>query len=203
MADISFDEFVNQQVAKAKPSTDCIQERDNWIHHLDKFYQLVKGFLRKYIEQDKVHIAWTTKQINEEYIGTYEVASLEVLIGAVKVHFDPIGTNLIGAKGRVDMHGPHGTVKFVLVPKTASAVRVIVQEFPIAVADDPITSCGGVDMENIDSTSEHQVHRTRRGGLSFCNYGSRKCLTVKESLFPASTSNLPKSIDITVTSKHP
>ena len=138
MADISFDEFVNQQVAKAKPSTDCIQERDNWIHHLDKFYQLVKGFLRKYIEQDKVHIAWTTKQINEEYIGTYEVASLEVLIGAVKVHFDPIGTNLIGAKGRVDMHGPHGTVKFVLVPKTASVVRVIVQEFPIAVADDPI-----------------------------------------------------------------
>ena len=133
----TFDDFVNQQVARAKPSIDWTQERDDWIRHLDEFYQLAEGFLRKYIDEGKVHITRTPKQINEEYIGSYEVTSLEVRIGAVKVRFDPIGTNLIGAKGRVDMHGPHGTVKFVLVPKTASArmIRVIVQEKPVEVEE--------------------------------------------------------------------
>ena len=157
MADISFDEFVNQQVAKAKPSTDWIQERDTWIRHLDQFYQLVKGFLRKYIEQDKVRIAWTTKQINEEYSGTYEVDSLEVQIGTVKVHFDPIGTNLIGARGRVDMHGPHGTVKFVLVPKAASAVRVIVQETYIGARDGSLADLANQDFAKTKPSKDDPI----------------------------------------------
>ena len=139
MAEISFDDFVNQQIAKTKPSIDWTQRRDAWRKHLNEFYQLAEGFLRKYIDQDKVHITWSTKQINEEYIGIYEVASLEVQIGAIKVRFDPIGTLVFGAKGRVDMNGPHGTVKFVLVSKTASSPMfcVIVQEAPVEVKDEP------------------------------------------------------------------
>lgn len=124
MTDISFDDFVDQQLAKTKPSIDWTQRRDAWVKHLDEFYRLAEGFLRKYIEQGKVHLTWATKQLNEEYTGSYDVASLEVQIGVVNILFDPIGTNLIGAKGRVDMHGPHGTVKFVLVSKTASSPRI-------------------------------------------------------------------------------
>ena len=124
MTDISFDDFVAQQIAKTEPSIDWPQRRDDWVEHLVGFYQLAEEFLRKYIEQDKVHLTWATKQINEEYVGSYDVASLEGQIGVVNVRFDPIGTNLIGAKGRVDMHGPCGTVKFVLIPKTASSPRI-------------------------------------------------------------------------------
>ena len=100
---ISFDDFVNQQIAKEEPSIDWIQVRDDWKKHLDEFYQLAQKFLRKYIAQEKVRITWTTKQINEEYIGSYDVEFLEVQIGTIKVHFDPIGTRIFGAKGRVDM----------------------------------------------------------------------------------------------------
>ena len=103
MTNISFDDFVNQQIAKTKPSIDWTQRCDAWKKYLDEFYRLAEGFLRKYIEQDKVHTTWATKQINEEYIGSYEVASLEVQIGAVNVRFDPIGTNVIGVQDRVDM----------------------------------------------------------------------------------------------------
>ena len=66
---ISFDDFVNQQMAKEEPSINWIQIRDDWMKHLDEFYQLVEGFLQKYIDQDKVRITRATKQINEEYIG--------------------------------------------------------------------------------------------------------------------------------------
>ena len=43
-------------------------------------------------------------------------------IGASKIVFDPVGTNLIGAKGRVDMQSAKGTVKFVLVPEDAENI---------------------------------------------------------------------------------
>ena len=115
MADISFEDFVDQQVAEAEQaqSMDWPQKREDWKNCLDEFYKLALGFLQKYIKEEKIHITWATKRINEDYIGNYDVRSLEVSIGAaIKIHFDPIGTNLIGAKGRVDMHGPHGTVRF-------------------------------------------------------------------------------------------
>ena len=141
---ISFDDFVNQQIAKEEPSIDWIQVRDDWKKHLDEFYQLVEGFLQKYIDQGKVRITRATKQITEEHIGSYDVKSLEVQIGTIKVRLDPIGTRIFGAKGRVDMrrvgmHGPHGTVKFVLVPKTASSytIRVIVRDSSSETKDEP------------------------------------------------------------------
>ena len=135
---ISFDDFVNQQIAKKEPPIDWTQRRDDWKKHLDEFYQLAEGFLQRYIDQDKVHITWSTKQLDEEHIGSYDVKSLEIQIGTIKVRFDPIGTLVLGVKGRVDMHGPHGTVKFVLVPKTASSsmTRVIIQEAPVEVKNE-------------------------------------------------------------------
>ena len=128
----TFEDFVNQQAAKVDSSGDWIQERDNWIERLSEFYQLAESFLSRYVDEGKIQISRFPKHINEEFIGSYEVPSLEVQIGAVKVRFDPIGTYLIGAKGRVDMHGPHGSVKFVLVPKPASAptIRVVEREVP-------------------------------------------------------------------------
>ncbi len=135
-----FDEFVNQQIAKSAPTIDWILRRDDWMKHLDGFYQIAEGFLRKYIDQQKVQITWATKEINENYIGSYEVRLLEVKIGPVEVRFDPIGTNLIGVRGRVDLRGPHGAVKFVLVRKAASTppmISVIVREAPIEVEDEP------------------------------------------------------------------
>ena len=139
MTDISFDDFVNQQIAKEEPSIDWTQIRDDWIKHLDEFYQLAEGFLQKYIDQGKVRITTATKQVNEEHIGSYNVKSLEVEIGTIKVRLDPIGTLIVGAKGRVDMCGPHGMVKFVLVPKTASSstIRVIDRDSSSETKDEP------------------------------------------------------------------
>ena len=149
MADISFEDFVDQQIAEAgqAQSMDWPQRREDWINHLDKFYKLALGFLEKYIQEEKIHIEWTTKHINEDYIGNYDVQSLEVSIGAaIKIHFDPIGTNLIGAKGRVDMHGPHGTVRFVLVPKTDSSPS------PVTIRDEPQPPA--VELKTLKGTSD-------------------------------------------------
>ena len=125
----SFDDFVNQQHKMAgdtERSVDWPKQLDEWKRSLEKFNDLVTEFLREYIEQEKMRIEYAAKQIHEQYLGRYEVQAINIVIGNNKVYFDPIGTNLIAAKGRVDMNGPSGTVRFVLVPKdsTAPAIRV-------------------------------------------------------------------------------
>lgn len=133
MADKHFDDFVNQQleIATNRPTVDWEQKRDDWLNHLDEFYDVVKRLLGNYIEQKKISTNCSKKWINEEHIGDYEAPSLEVQIGAARIVFDPVGTNLIGARGRVDMHGPYGIVKFVFVPSSIPGDRIVLQEPPI------------------------------------------------------------------------
>ena len=129
----SFDEFINQQVAKreAEPPVDPDEARRQWKQDLEQFNGMVEEFLREYIDQKKVSLSKITKNMNEEIIGNYEADSLVIEIGTSKVYFDPVGRYVIGAKGRVDMSGPHGTVKFLLVPKDASAPRIGVRRVSI------------------------------------------------------------------------
>ena len=116
----TFSDFIEQQIALPTATVDWGQQREEWLQHLSHFYQLVEAFMREYVEQGKVSLHRATKTLHEEYIGDYSVDTLALYIGPNKIEFDPIGTNLIGAKGRVDMRSAKGTVKFVLVPEDAT-----------------------------------------------------------------------------------
>jgi hypothetical protein len=61
--------------------------------------------------------------LSEEHIGSYDADSMTILIGSDKVKLVPIGTLIIAAKGRVDMTGPSGTVRFILTGKHSNGVR--------------------------------------------------------------------------------
>ena len=125
MSSKSFDEFVNQQSERASQhKIDWSSQRDEWMDYLDQFYDVVERFLQKYVDEKKIQIDYKTRQLHEEYIGAYDARFLVVRIGSSNIHFEPIGTILIGAKGRVDMKGPQGTVKFVLVPQSSSGPKI-------------------------------------------------------------------------------
>ena len=125
----SFDEFVNRQnqIAEAEQSVDWTAELDEWRDYLEQFKNSVVEFLQEYVEQRKVQLKCKTKKITEDKIGSYDVQAITIKIGNTKVELEPIGTLLIGSKGRVDMKGPKGTVKIVLVPKDAKAADIRVQ----------------------------------------------------------------------------
>ena len=128
----SFEDFVNRQHEMANEterSIDWAKELEEWKDHLAQFNIQVLDFLHTYVDQNKVRVEFVTKRIHEQHIGRYEVRAIEVTIGNTKVIFDPIGTNLFGAKGRVDMKGPSGIVRFVLVPENSSApnIRIRIQ----------------------------------------------------------------------------
>jgi len=117
------EEFVKyiekQSVDEEDEVIDWDKKKDEWLGDLKKFYVLVKSFLNDFFETKKVSLDEETITIDEELIGKYDVKKLMLYFKNNKVVFEPIGTNLIGAKGRVDMIGSVGTVRFVLVPENS------------------------------------------------------------------------------------
>ena len=126
----TFDDFVNRQNQIARDteqSVDWAKELEEWLAYLKQLKEFIVDFLEEHIKKDNVRLQYKNKRIIEENIGVYEAEVITIMIGNTKVELEPIGTLLIGAKGRVDMKGPKGTAKIVLVPRDAKGISIRVQ----------------------------------------------------------------------------
>ena len=140
MVNQSFDDFVNRQAAEAKETeVDWEARLKEWKRYLQEFYELVEKHLHKYVSEGKISLDYSEKTIEEERLGTYSARSQTVSIGKNRVRFDPVGTIVVAARGRVDMVGPSGSSKFVLVPKesTGPTIRVTIREEGQDVPEEP------------------------------------------------------------------
>ncbi len=128
MANKRFDEFIKRQASHTQSTKfDWAAELIEWINYLDKFYETIESYLKPYVDKGKVKISYSKKKIFEENIGEYEARAATISLGTNKLKLDPIGTMLIGAKGRIDMIGPNGKIRFVLVDSAISGPRVEVR----------------------------------------------------------------------------
>lgn len=137
MSKKDFEEYLKKQHSKAdeKAEIDWNKKRNEWLIYLDQFYEKIRGFLKDYTEPGDLSIEPSEKIIHEELIGEYKTTSMTIRFKGNEVILDPIGTNLIGAKGRVDMKGSAGTVKFVLVNKQSSGPMI---KLMIQIAEEPV-----------------------------------------------------------------
>jgi hypothetical protein len=118
---IDFGDFVKrQQTATQHEPVDWTRERDNWLVHLKELYDQTESFLAEYIEAGEIKINYRDIPLNEESIGAYSAPEMIVQIGRQQITLTPVGTLLVGAKGRVDVLGPAGRTRFVLVNSEAS-----------------------------------------------------------------------------------
>lgn len=127
MSKKNFDDFINKQLDTKNNIEKTINwdsKREEWLKYLAEFYETIKTFLNEYATAGKLSYQYSKKDIFEEYIGSYPVDVLDIKLGEQKVRLEPIGTNLIGAKGRVDLIGANGKIKFVLVNKNASSSQI-------------------------------------------------------------------------------
>lgn len=121
MAD-KFMEFVQEQASMAQqdPDSELSIEADKkrWLGHLDNLGKFAQEALEAYAEAG----IKTTKRmvgVTEEQTGEYQAPQFEISVGNAIVRLRPIGTFLIGAFGRVDMEGPRGVCRLILVPRKA------------------------------------------------------------------------------------
>ncbi|WP_159950181.1 hypothetical protein [Rhizobium sp. 18065] len=121
-----FDEFVlRQQSAEVEASSvDWGQEREQWLHHLNDLYTSVEAFLKPYIDGGTIAVSYKDVLLNEENIGEYTARQMMLQIGKQHVVFTPIGTLLIGTKGRVDVEGAAGRARLILTDRHAQRPQI-------------------------------------------------------------------------------
>ena len=120
-----FDAFVKAQQKSAQDAEiDWTKERDEWLAHLDALYERIEELLGDYVKSGQILLRYQDVQLNEEDIGTYSARRLIIRIGGKEIVFEPVGTRLIGTKGRVDITGPGGSTRVMLVDKDATRPRV-------------------------------------------------------------------------------
>jgi len=122
----TFDEFVSRQ-HETDPETALIdweKERDQWLAHLDRLYSTVESFLAKYVRSGQIRYEYRPVELNEENIGSYSAKQMVLRIGRQEVDLVPIGTLLIGSKGRVDVRGPAGRAQLLLVDSKVSDPQI-------------------------------------------------------------------------------
>ena len=112
MSKKDFDDFINKQ---KKPSVDT-DKKEEWLKYINDFYSKVENFLSEYVKSDKVSLQTSEKNITGKDIGDYTVKVLDIILGEHTVRLEPIGTDIIGVgvKGRIDLIGENGRVKFLL-----------------------------------------------------------------------------------------
>lgn len=105
---------------------DWEKERDEWLDHLNLFYKRVEAFLSKYMSSGQILLEYRNIKLNEENIGSYTARKMVLRIGRQEVALEPVGTLLVGCKGRVDVIGPAGKARVLLVDSEASSLASLV-----------------------------------------------------------------------------
>ena len=118
MKNAAFDEFVKSQQPDAHSDVNWNAIRNEWLRRLDELYSQIRKFLNGYIKAREIQLELSPITLSEENLGSYTAPELTVKIGRKQVKFRPIGTLLIGSRGRVDVIGAGITeARLVLINK--------------------------------------------------------------------------------------
>ena len=102
--------------------------RDEWLRDLDSLYRMIEGYLQEYIVDGLIRRSFTEIELDEPDIGKYSARKMDINIGKQRVSLVPIGTQLVGCKGRVDAEGSAGRAQILLlderVKRAADLIKV-------------------------------------------------------------------------------
>jgi hypothetical protein len=154
MSKADFDAFVKRQQAEQEKEADFDpkQQLQEWLDYLNALHQQIAGYLQTYVENGTAKITRRDIQLNEDFIGAYTAPEMILTIGRSTVTFTPIGTMLIGTKGRVDVQGPIGTVRLSLVNKKVTTARQLIQVTIMRPGDRPPAAPTPQEIKQIEWT---------------------------------------------------
>jgi hypothetical protein len=135
--DEEFDAFVERVLDKDspfEPPPELQLRPTQWKKSLTELYGRIGGYLDRHVRKGAIRINYQETELDERYLGSYSVPTMVIEIGRQKVEFIPIGTLIIGGRGRVDVKGPFGDARLVLVHKEVrrpeDLIKVMVNNSP-------------------------------------------------------------------------
>lgn len=87
---------------------DWDERRNKFVAAVENLYHQIEKILAEPIEKETVKLSRRNKNLTENYMGTYAVDDLLLVIGDEQVRFSPQGRNIAGSSGRVDVQGERG-----------------------------------------------------------------------------------------------
>jgi hypothetical protein len=120
VADPEFEKLVQQfaerqQKADAEDVVDWEEMKNWWGQTVHNLFDQIDGWLRSLIQSGYIKSLRKSTQLIEEDLGAYDIESLELQLASRKLTFDPVGTVLIGAYGRIEVSGPNGKAVLLLL----------------------------------------------------------------------------------------
>ncbi len=98
----------------AAASVDWDERRDEYLRAVSDLYTRIEEMLAGPIGDGAVAVQRRSKNLTENYIGTYAVDDLVLSFGDERVRFSPRGRNILGAEGRIDVVGDRGEATLIL-----------------------------------------------------------------------------------------
>ncbi|QEH38375.1 hypothetical protein OJF2_69760 [Aquisphaera giovannonii] len=102
-----------QKQSEGGPKIDWDERRDTYLKAVHDLYSRIEEVLAEPIEDHTVHRRRSSKDLTEDFIGTYAVDDLILWFGDEQVRFSPRGRNILGAEGRVDVIGERGVAHLI------------------------------------------------------------------------------------------
>jgi hypothetical protein len=123
-----FARFVaDQQEAGVDTEIDWAGMREEWLRDLGAFHEKIVGFLQEYINGGSITYDFTEIELAEPDIGRYLARRMDIKIGRQRVSLVPVGTVLVGCKGRVDAVGSAGRAQILLVDEMARSAADLIR----------------------------------------------------------------------------
>ncbi|PLR90900.1 hypothetical protein [Bacillus sp. T33-2] len=121
--------FLNDGEESGQSKFDWDKEKKRWLEAVDRLFTDVTSWLEPLSANPNFNIRFEKITLQEEQIGEYETKRMIIELKGQKAALEPIGTMIIGSRGRIDLKGSNGTVKFVLVDKRLNKPKVTVNIF--------------------------------------------------------------------------
>ena len=123
-----FAKFVrSQQELVPKGGIDWSETREQWLLALDSLYGQILEFLREYTSTGSIKYGFSEIELSEQGIGRYTARRMEITIGRQRVLLNPVGTLIIGGRGRVDAEGSAGRAQILLVDERAHSASDLIK----------------------------------------------------------------------------
>ncbi|HVB97557.1 MAG TPA: hypothetical protein VNG11_07470 [Chloroflexota bacterium] len=114
LTDIFLKKQKQSEAIEGTAGIDWDERRNKYLNEVTNLYDQVETMLAEPIGQKSVTLQRRPKQLTENYIGTYSIDDLILVIGNEQVRFSPRGRNIVGAAGRVDVVGERGEVALIV-----------------------------------------------------------------------------------------
>lgn len=122
------EEFLNDD-SGGKDDFNYEEDKQKWLQSVKELYQNITAWLKPLTDKpnSNIKISFEKTILNEEHIGDYEIDKMYIDIKGQRVVLQPLGTWIIGSRGRVDMIGTYGKILFTYVDERLTKPKVTVR----------------------------------------------------------------------------